>query len=180
MFPWIGRYIIEFLFTLPALIAAFLGRRYLKSVVLGNLSTVAMIGIGVGTGCACILFSSIIGLSYFIWPGFHWQGLSSTSGGLPITAYVFGPLGEEMFYQVGLQTWLQRFGPILAVLGATAVFWGSHLYGGFVPMHDALLLLLPSMLAFALVRQTTKSFGAAVLAHSTYNALVSCLILVPR
>ncbi len=97
-----------------------------------------------------------------------------------MTAFLFGPFGEEMLYQVGIQTWLQRFGAVVAVLGATAPFWVSHLYGGFVSMQEAWLFQLPSMLIFAIVRQTTKSFGAAVLVHGTYNIVVSGLSFVPR
>ena len=139
-----------------------------------------MLRMGVLVGCACVLFSNYIGLDYFRSPTLHLQGFWDAFGATPLVAYLLGPLGEEMIYQGGLQTWLQRFGPVAAILGATAPFWGSHLYGGFVPMHHALIFLLPSTLAFALVRQTTKSLGAAIIAHSTYNVLVSSLQVVPR
>ncbi len=167
---WVEGHIIEILFTTPALIAAFRGRRYLKSIMLGKLSPFTMIGVGVAVGCTCVLFSSTI-RAFSNPPTLHMQGFFVT----PLTAYVLGPFGEEMLFQVGLQTWLQRFGPIAAVFGATAPFWGIHLYGGFVPIQVALTYILPSILAYAIMRQTTQSFGAAVLAHSTYNVLVSCL-----
>jgi hypothetical protein len=180
LYEALGKYNVEILWTAPACIAAIRGRRHLKSILLGKLSIIGMFGTGLGVGCACVLFSSIIGLSYFYWPSYDPHGLADAFGALPVTAYLLGPFGEEMFYQVGLQTWLQRFGSILAVIGATIPFWGFHLYGGFVPMHDAVLFLLPSFIAYALVRQITKSFGSAVLAHSTYNVLISSLSYVPR
>lgn len=171
---WIEGHIIEIIFTMPALIAAFRGRRYLKSIMLGKLSPFTMIGVGVAVGCTCVLFSSTI-RAFSNPPTFHMHGFFAALGVSPLTAYLLGPFGEEMLYQVGLQTWLQRFGPIAAVFGATAPFWGIHLYGGFVPIQVALTYILPGILAYAIMRQTTQSFGAAVLAHSTYNVLVSCL-----
>ena len=180
LYAFVGRYNVEILFAAPAIIAAIRGRRYLKSILLGKLSLLRTISVGVCVGCACVLFSSIVSLSYFDWPEFDPHGFLKASGALPITAYLLGPFGEEMLYQVGLQTWLQRFGPALAVIGATAPFWGYHLYGGFVTLPVAIFQLFPAILAFALVRQTTKSFGATVVAHSTYNILGSCLYFVPR
>jgi membrane protease YdiL (CAAX protease family) len=143
-----------------------------------------MLGLGVGVACACLLFSNIIGLSYYTWPALDLPGLTEDAVGTSALFADFGaPFGEEMLYQAGLQTWLQRFGPFVAVIGATAPFWLFHVYGishGHLTWPDALIWLLPSMLSFALIRQTTKSLGAAVLAHSTYNIISSVLTHVPR
>ncbi|MBD5655356.1 MAG: CPBP family intramembrane metalloprotease [Candidatus Eremiobacteraeota bacterium] len=54
---------------------------------------------------------------------------------------------EEMLYQGGLQTRLQRFGPLIAVVGTAFFFWSFHLYGGFVPLPVALYYLLPATVA---------------------------------
>ncbi|MBD5655354.1 MAG: CPBP family intramembrane metalloprotease [Candidatus Eremiobacteraeota bacterium] len=179
-YTWSVAHIVEIVFTTPAIVAAIRGRRLLKSILLGQLSIIGLVVIGLGAGFACVFFSTIVGLSYYEWPTFRSSGALEASGALPITAYLLGPFGEEMLYQGGLQTWLQRFGPVIAVVGATFPFWSFHLYGGFVPMRVAFYNLLPSMIAFAVIRQSTKSLGAAVLAHSTYNVLVSFLVFVPR
>jgi membrane protease YdiL (CAAX protease family) len=181
---WVRHYGAAVSWTLPAIVTAVRARRLLRSIVLGKLSIRGMLVLGVGAGCACVLASNIIGLPYFTKPALNLRALVVRESVISALAADFAaPVGEEMLYQAGLQTWLQRFGPFVAVIGATAPFWLWHVYGitlGALTWPDALTWLLPSMLAFALIRQTTKSLGAAVLAHSTFNVISSVLTHVPR
>lgn len=176
-YQWVKGNAVNLLFTVPSVIAAFRGRRYLRAIVLGRLSMNSMISIGVGTAIAVRMLSIVLDSGRYTFPIFSlkylWDG---TDGISALAAYLVYPFAEEMFYQVGIQTKLQRFGPFIAVLGSTAFFTGVHAYGGSVPMFDLLTKLLPSLLSFALVRQLTKSFGAAFIAHGFYNAFTSTLL----
>lgn len=110
-------------------------------------------------------------------PRMHWSGFFQNGKVVDMIAYYIGPIGEETLYQVGLQTWLQRFGPIVAVVVTTLPFWFFHLYGGYVSLHQALVYMLPDITAYALIRQVTKSTGAAFIAHSVGNMTIALFLL---
>ena len=163
-------------FTLPAVIAAIRGRRYLRSIIFGRLSPLSMTLIGIATAIGVRALSVVLDSGRYTLPMFvPAHVLVGVSGASALDADVIYPFAEEMFYQVGLQTTLQRFGPIVAVIGTTALFFGVHCYGGYISSLDLFTKVLPSLTAFAIVRQTTKSFGAAFVAHAFYNTLTSTL-----
>ncbi len=75
---------------------------------------------------------------------------------------------------------MQRFGGVAAVIGASLPFFAIHVPGGFIGAPDLVFFILPALVAFALIRQATKSFGAATIAHVTYNVLGTILTHTSR
>lgn len=176
--PWFehGGHELEVGVTAPAVLAALRGRKYLRSIFLGRLSVRRLVLVGAAVGCGAMLLS-IVALLPVERPLLHVHGLvEGYEGASSLVQYVLAPFGEEMFYQVGLQTWLQRWGPVVAVIGVSLPFAASHFYS---PLPAILLSLLPGCLAYAVVRQRTKSLGAALLAHSMFNVTASCFQTLP-
>jgi membrane protease YdiL (CAAX protease family) len=89
------------------------------------------------------------------------------------------PAREELIFQACLQTALQRFGPVSAIVTTTVVFSLYHFTGTELVTGESLEMIGNGMLqrfgglfAYAIVRQTTKSLGAAILSHAFVNVAV--------
>jgi membrane protease YdiL (CAAX protease family) len=86
---------------------------------------------------------------------------------------VVSPLGESMWFQLVIQTQLERFGAVASILLTTAAFTLMHLSSlGAWSSHDEhlhLLAVAPGLLIFALIRYFSGSLGAVIVAHMTTN-----------
>ncbi len=92
-------------------------------------------------------------------------------------AVIYAPVIEELAWQGVLQTWLQRFGPYIAILGTTLPFTLDHAFNIDFYFQSLNAIWLPvnffniasGLFVFALIRQFTKSLGAAMIAHAASN-----------
>ncbi len=158
-----------------ALIAVFVyrGRRHLRTMLVGTLRPWQVGGVAVVAAAAGMIweyaFLRIAGLPGPTFPH-AWQSDDE------LYLIVWAPLREEFVFQASLQTALQRFGPAVAVVATTIVFslyhFGTHeivMGTSFEAIKSAILQRFGPLLAFAIVRQTTKSLGAAILSHALVN-----------
>jgi len=79
------------------------------------------------------------------------------------------PLTEELFFQVGLQTWLERFGGLAAIAIVSLLFTLVHVTS-VANLGSNLITHLPGFLLLAVVWQRFRSLGMCVLIHAGYNA----------
>ena len=170
---------IYLMFFIPAIIVWWRGRSLARSLFLGRLALRDVLLVGIAVAIVSTLFFIFGGAFYGLYWEFRWRHFFQDGKIVDMIAYYIGPIGEETLFQVGVQTWLQRFGPIVAVVVTTLPFWAFHLYGGYISLKGALIYLLPGILSFAIVRQTPKSTGAAFVAHSVSN-MISAVFAVSR
>ncbi len=175
---------VDFTFhwVVTALLAFFVyrGRRSVRTMLSAGLP---LWKIG---GCAVI--ASIAGLA---WEStiLHLTGLQSRATihfprGSTLYELVVAPTREEFVFQAVLQTVLQRFGAFAAIIGATAIFSLSHGWlealadhKSFQTISAGMLVRFGPLLAFAVVRQKTKSLGAAILSHGLFNIALDVIAL---
>jgi len=156
---------------LPALIISLRGRQRLSRTLTGIFPWWAAVAFGTLAGVGTTTFSYLLNRCFFSvslapFPNFNLDNW------IPL---VFAPFSEEMLYQAGLQTWLQRFGPVVAIGVTTVLFEIPHFFAG--SLEAWVLDVFPALLTFAVIRQVTKSLGAAMIAHGTYNLLILQLLL---
>lgn len=80
-----------------------------------------------------------------------------------VAAVVVAPVGEELWARGLVYGALRRWGPWVAVIGATAVSAGLH----YEPVR--VVGVLPIMLALSWLRNHTGSLAPCVLLHASYN-----------
>ncbi len=159
--------------AVPALITSLRGRRFMSQALLGVFPWWAVVVCGALAGAGTTTFSYLLNRCFYSvslapLPSLH------LNDWMPL---VFAPFSEEMLYQAGLQTWLQRFGPVVAIGVTTVLFEIPHFFAG--SLEAWALDVFPALLTFAVIRQVTKSLGAAMIAHGTYNLLILQLLLYP-
>lgn len=91
---------------------------------------------------------------------------------MPVAVLIVGP-GEELLFRGIVQTRLRdAFSPLPAVLMASLIFAGVHVFSLAGPWHDrlvtVLVLLLPSMV-FGLAYERHKNLWVPALAHGLYD-----------
>jgi membrane protease YdiL (CAAX protease family) len=93
-----------------------------------------------------------------------------------ILVVFFTPIIEETIFRVVLQTYLQRYGTAIALVGTAAIFTLFHLpFFDRLPTHDDLvrlfaLILIPALI-LSLARRYSGSLLLTLLIHSADNAL---------
>jgi membrane protease YdiL (CAAX protease family) len=173
--PWVELYGPWVPYVVPTLIIVFRGREFLPAILAGRLSLrgVAIVGIGVGAIVPFII-APVAGFQLYgrIAIDLSQERIANEA----FLAYALAPVAESLLYHAGIQTALQRFGSVAAVAGTTAIFVGVHMFRHTVdPMF--FMYVLPSCFGYVLTRQITKSTGAAMLAHASYNFFVSAAYL---
>lgn len=162
------------------ILLALRGRSELRAMFFGFLSLggVAIVG---AMGCAASILMQIL-VTLLVLHNFPHQGMLVGISRFSFYANCFGPIEEELMYQCAVQTWIQRLGPLLAVLITTLLFALSHILTDYVAFtmtyREAAYYfskLFVSLLVFAFIRQKTKSFGAATFAHLMNNAIASSI-----
>ena len=84
------------------------------------------------------------------------------------------PFVEELFFHVGLQTKLRRFGSVVSI-GATALIFSAVHATHFDQLVSVLWTHAPPFILLGIVWNRYRSFGLCFIAHAGYDAIVYSL-----
>jgi len=167
-----------------ALYATFRSRAVLRSVLFGRLTLLQIVAFGLGGMIVSLASEKLLGVLY----GTSWTTAFAFRHGFAITVslpelledILYAPIVEEFAWQGVLQTRLQRLGPIIATIGATIPFVAIHIIDYADSLNPGYAIWLPenffglagAIIVYALIRQYTKSLGAAIIAHGAGNFII--------
>jgi membrane protease YdiL (CAAX protease family) len=159
------------------------GRSQLRGMFFGKLSAMTVILIGVSGGIIGVVldvFVRLIAVHHFTPPD-----VSFNPSNFSLDTNLWGPVEEEVEFQGAIQTWLQRLGPVGAVFVTTLIFSLAHVlredtlirsyYLGVYHEEVYFVQIFAVLVVLAIIRQKTKSLGAACVAHITNNAIAAVL-----
>jgi len=167
-----------------ALYASIRSRKYIIPVIRGRLTLPQLVAVGLIGMLLAILGQQFV---YFLNGDFSVEKFSLhepfiTDGSFShfFDAVIYAPILEELAWQGVLQTWLQRLGPYLAILGTTVPFTLEHAFNIDFYFQNLNAIWLPenffgiasALFIFALIRQYTKSLGAAMIGHAATNFVI--------
>jgi len=167
-----------------ALYASIRSRKYIIPVIRGRLTLPQLVAVGLIGMLLAILGQQFV---YFLNGDFSVEKFSLhepfiTDGSFShfFDAVIYAPILEELAWQGVLQTWLQRLGPYLAILGTTVPFTLAHVFNIDFYFQNLNAIWLPenffgiasALFIFALIRQYTKSLGAAMIGHAATNFVI--------
>ena len=142
------------------------GRASFAAVLRGSLSVRSAAALGLAGAFASLLYESLNVQSQF---GITISQVPIARDLTNFAVIVFGePFTEELFFQVGLQTSLERVNAVFAIVVSAIVFAAVHALSVW-QLASALITHLPFTLALAIVWRRTRSLGACLIIHAGYN-----------
>jgi len=167
-----------------ALYATIRSSDVLRAVIFGRLTLLQIVAVGLAGMVVSLSSEKLIAVLY----GMSWTTAFAFRHGFAITVslpelledILYAPIIEEFAWQGVLQTRLQRLGPIIATIGATIPFVLIHVIDYGDSPNPGYAIWLPEnffglagvLIVYAIIRQHTKSLGAAMIAHGAGNFII--------